>query len=125
VTEVVGPEGHLEPVDGRAPPRQVHHPGVVDQQVHRLRRGDLLGRGGDGRQVGQVEQHRPHLRPRRGGADRADRLLQPGPVSPGQDDAGPVCGKHPGRLQADPAVRTGDQRRAAGLVGDVIRRPVT
>ena len=114
--EVVGPELALEAVGGPGE-RWRHHAGVVDQHVDRL--GRSRGEGLDRVQPGQVELAYADLTTDVGGGP-----LALADVADGQGDPGPGPGEHPGGLEADPAVASGDHHVPPGLVGDVVGGPV-
>ena len=122
--EVVGRELGLEALRGE-PTGRVHHPGVVDEHVHRDpvsrdRRGEVPHRV----QVGEVEC--PELD---GGARL--RRLDPGDgigtfrlAAGGQHNPAAVGGELAGRLEAQAAVAAGDDEGPAGLISDPVRGPV-
>ncbi len=116
--EVVGRQGQLEavlcPLAG-----DLHHAGVVDEQVHAREAGpDLPGgaaHAGLRRQV-QADDRRAGARRRRG--DLAGRVAGLVQVPAGEDHMSAVRREDPGGLQAQPRVRAGDHGRAPGQIGD-------
>jgi hypothetical protein len=97
--------------------RDVHHPGVVDQDM------DLAGVRLRERayriQIGDIEA--PKIEIARHGGDGTARLVD---VADGQHHVGPDPGEVPRGDQADPATGTGDQYRPAGHARQLVRGPL-
>jgi hypothetical protein len=123
VAEVVGAELQLEAIRGGVPAGRRHHPGIVHQQVEAAMLGrHPLGEGRDRGEAGEIEFGEAdiglrHLRP-----DARDRGGAAVRVAAGKDDLG--LGPRQGESGFEPqSAGAGDDRRAAGLGGDVGDRP--
>ena len=111
VAQVVDPELGL-PAGADPHQRGGHDPGVGDQQVQPVPPiGHLRGEPPDGSEIGQIHRGGGH------GAGQAGEcvgcLLR---RSHRNQHLGPVCGQRLRRLQAQPAVAPGDDRRRAAQV---------
>ncbi len=124
VAEVIGAELHLEAVRGGAV-RDGHHARVVDQQVEALGVAGRprLGEAAHRAQVGQVEaSHVDDGIRRRGGDVDARRRLPLVESRTASVTAASVAGQFEGRLEADPGVGAGHDRRSHGRRDRACRR---
>ena len=115
VSEVVGAELHLEPVDAPLV-RDRHHPGVVDQHVELTV--PCLGEGAHRGEVSEVETANV-CRPGHRFAGRESALL----ITDGEHDVGADAGQLPCGDQPDSTVGTRDDDSPATEVGQVGSRP--
>jgi hypothetical protein len=120
VAQVVGAHLPLEALR-RELQRPAHHAGVADEAGQPgVLVEQQLGEGVDRVEVGQV-QLEDHGVPRPG--HRRACLLALGHVADGQHHGGAPSDEIGSRGQADAAVGSGDDERAAGLLGELPRVP--
>jgi hypothetical protein len=123
VAQVVGRELGLEALGGE-PAGRVHHPGVVDEHVHRDPvRQDRRGERPYRVQVGEVQHAEFDGGARLRGLDPGHSVEAFRLAAGGQHDPAAMGRQLAGGLESQAAIAAGDDEGAAGLISDPVRGP--
>ena len=123
VAQVIGPELHLEAVDGLAP-RDGHDARVVDEDVQcRVPLPIQVGKSPHRREIGEIHKAELRAAPIRLLCNLSHRIPSTRLVAARHHHRRPMPGQLQSRIKPDSAVRPGDDRPPPGQIGNVVGRP--